>query len=727
KREMDTWYGRASISPDGEITAGSYGTWKITYTVGRYGIDNGGRLKVAMRLASDWGVPQTTDPAADNYFTVSTTGEAKIEARYDPRGHFRPWFKTMVLQVYDGSLKEGDRLVITYGDRSGGSRGARAQTFVEERFEFRVLVESFETGVFVHIPTSPVVRIVSGPPHRLLVLSPSQVTAGTPFSVTVKAEDPWGNPAHSYSGRVELTEVRNGERLGPEHTFRELDAGVRRIEGAVLNEPGLYQLRVRDAVNGFETLSNPIQVFSQAPAFHLFWGDIHGQTDKTVGTGSVEEYFRFARDAAALDFASHNGNDFQITGGHWREIQDKVKEFHVPRRFVTFLGYEWSGNHPAGGDHNVYYLDDDRPIYRSSHWQLEDKADAATDRYPITALYETLRGQRAMVIPHVGGRHANLEFHDPSLEPVIEISSVHGRFEWMIEEALKRGYKVGFVANSDDHTGRPGAAYATSSSFGVRGGLTAVYAHELTREAIWEALWARRCYATTGERILLSFQADGHLMGEEYVTARPPHFHVLAAGTAPLDRVEIRRGPRAIYSPPLHQPEDYDDNKLRIYWGGARIRGRGRHTIWDGQLTLDQGIIRSAKEFAFDNKRQGVYHQSGQLLRWRSTTSGDIDGLLIELEAPREAALTFSSAPATFSFCLLDLEQGELYQAAGGVGQFVAVARGWRTDSPQSTEFDFVDELPEPGLNVYYLRVMQADGEMAWSSPIFVNFRKGIS
>ena len=32
-----------------------------------------------------------------------------------------------------------------------------------------------------------------------------------------------------------------------------------------------------------------------------------------------------------------------------------------------------------------------------------------------------------------------------------------GQFEWLLREAIERGYKVGFVAGSDDHKGRPGA------------------------------------------------------------------------------------------------------------------------------------------------------------------------------------------------------------------------------------------------------------------------------
>ena len=52
-------------------------------------------------------------------------------------------------------------------------------------------------------------------------------------------------------------------------------------------------------------------------------------------------------------------------------------------------------------------------------------------------------------MPHVGGRYANLEWHDPRLEPVIEVYSEWGEFEWFLNEALERGYQVGFAAAID--------------------------------------------------------------------------------------------------------------------------------------------------------------------------------------------------------------------------------------------------------------------------------------
>ena len=229
-----------------------------------------------------------------------------------------------------------------------------------------------------------------------------------------------------------------------------------------------------------------------------------------MGTGSLDEYFSFVRDVAAMDFGSWQGNDFQVTMPLWAKVKEAVKKYNDPNSFVPFLGYEWSGLTPGGGDHNIYFLGKDEQIHRSDHWLIEDKTDEETDRYPISELWKTFKGRKDVIaIPHVGGRHGNFDYYDPERIPLIEVHSHHGTFEWFLEEAMKRRMKVGFVAASDDHTCRPGLSYP-SRGFATLGGYIGIYAKELTRDALWEALWARRTYATTGKRILLHVCSKGH-------------------------------------------------------------------------------------------------------------------------------------------------------------------------------------------------------------------------
>ena len=71
------------------------------------------------------------------------------------------------------------------------------------------------------------------------------------------------------------------------------------------------------------------------------------------------------------------------------------------------------------------------------------------------------------------------------------------------------------------------------------GGTTGVYAEDLSREAVFDAIRNRRCFATTGKRIVVEFKADDHWMGEEYKSADAPHLSVKVLGTAPIASVTI--------------------------------------------------------------------------------------------------------------------------------------------------------------------------------------------
>jgi len=716
--------GRATVTPAGDVIAGSFGTWQITLTVGKHGIDDRGRVLVAQRGTANWGLPQFDQPAEPGYTTVETSGEAGLRVYYDSRAYIRQWWGGTVIHVYDGALAPGDTLTATFGDTRFGSPGIQAQTFRQERCEFRVLVDAFGTGQYVLVPDPPVARIIGGPAERLVVRAPSEVVVAQPFPVTVVAEDHFGNPADGYTEGVELTTAAKGIAFPEAHIFTPAERGAHRFDRLAFPQPGAYRVMAREVGGSLEAVSNSIVCYEAAPAKRLFWGDIHGQTGATVGTGTVEEYLTFGRDVAALDFISHCANDFQITKAHWGEIRDGIRRFHEPGRYVTILAYEWSGNTPAGGDHNVYYLGDDGPLHRSSHWLVADKSDEGDDRYPISELHDTLRGRDdVMIIPHIGGRHANLDFFDAEHTPFIEIASVHGVFEWFAKDALRRGLKVGFVADSDDHSGRPGATYPSGSDvhFGMQGGLLAAYAVDLTREALWEAFWARRVYGTTGERIILRVNAGGYPMGAEFSAREVPPIDVEVVGTAPLETVQLLRGTEVVYSHPLVEPKPDEKALLKLVWEGARVRWRSRPTKWDGSLSLDEGRILSVEPFAIDDPAEGITEQSERLVRWRSTTSGDPDGLFLDLDIPDDALLHFEAGPATFDFRWSDLESGPLVVDAGGLGQQVTASLVPRGPRPERVRFTYQDESPLAGANAYWLRVIQRNAQMAWSSPIFVN------
>ena len=717
-RRTRRYIGWAELEPSGPVVAGSVGTYTLTYHVGEYGIDDGGTLKIAWRFVSDWGRPQGDDPSALDYCTVATDGPGRVSCRWDPKGYVRPWQKCLVVDVFEWALSRGDTITVVYGDRSGGSPGTVAQTFLEKSFEFKLCVDPFGTGRFIEIEDPPVVEIVPAAPAKLIVTGPTRVARGEPFVLGVKVEDEWGNPARGHEGRVELEAPGGLHGVPGEVVFTGREGGVQGIPEVSAEAGGTYRVIARSG--SLQGESNPVVCADGRDRFAPYWGDLHGQSEETVGTNSLEDYLAFARDVALLDFAGHQGNDFQITPAFWDRIGRRAREFDDPGRFVVFPGYEWSATTPAGGDRNVYHLEDGLPIHRTSHWLVDEDDDLDSDRYPVGELFAELRrGGPALVVPHIGGRPADLRYHDPELEPVIEIYSSWGQFEWFLEEALERGCRVGFVAGSDDHKGRPGASHPGAASFGVYGGLTCALAAELTRRGVWEALRARRCYATTGERIDVDVRAqDGRRWIGEAFDADRIHLSVSVAGTAGIEEVRVMRGRECVYRHP--ERLERHPSRLRVVWGGARIRGRDRMARWDGSLTLLGGRILEAEGYAFDSAAEGIVEQTADRVAWRSVTSGDEDGLLLDLDAGPEARLRFETGIASFEVRLGDVHEAPRVHEAGGEGLQVRVERA-PVGASRSCRFEYAEPVPASGRpHPYYVRVTQVDGARAWTSPFYV-------
>ena len=64
-----------------------------------------------------------------------------------------------------------------------------------------------------------------------------------------------------------------------------------------------------------------------------------------------------------------------------------------------------------------------------------------------------------LIYAHCGGRYADIKYaHDGRFEKSVEVHSSWGSFEWILNDALEEGYRVGIVGNSDGHKGRPGAS-----------------------------------------------------------------------------------------------------------------------------------------------------------------------------------------------------------------------------------------------------------------------------
>ncbi|MGW8180828.1 MAG: hypothetical protein ACWGQW_19020, partial [bacterium] len=139
----------------------------------------------------------------------------------------------------------------------------------------------------------------------------------------------------------------------------------------------------------------------------------------------------------------------------------------------------------------------------------------------------------------------------------------------------------------------------------------------------------------------------------------------------------------------------------------------------DGGLTVKDGKITDFSEFAFDYPDQGVTRVSDNELKWVSSTGGDPDGVLLRLDYSPLTEVEFKTAPASFSFKPSEIAYEPLVVEAGGVNQRVKVSMIGDV-LPDSLEFSYAPRLSD-GLNAIWIRIVQSDGAMAWTSPIFIN------
>lgn len=711
-KNIEQRLGKVELFPGGPVTAGQMMEWTITYTAGSYGVDEGGVIMLLQRIAADIQPPQFELPGQPAFTTVATTADCLLSCRFQKKQHQRPWQKWgLIIDVEDGSLSPGDTITIVLGDRSQGSPGIRAQTFVESKHEFRILVDPTNAAAPVPLPSSPIFPVIAGEAESLICIMPAQMTVGESAEIFVKGEDTWGNPTQCPADIV-FSSSGTGEGKIADGKITAITAGILYLEA-----------RSGDMF----CKSNPIQIVDKELRYSRYWGDLHAQTDSTVGTGTEEEYFLFARDQARLDYTSHQGNDFQLTDNDWKLLNEVIKKYHKDGDFVVFPGYEWSGNSCAGGDHNVIYLHEDQPLLRSSHWQIpEIPENEMTPAHPVDDLFRKLKGiGNVMVIPHVGGRYANVrKYFDPAIEHCVEILSCHGIFEWLLWDALEKGHQVGVVCNSDGHKGRPGAEGPGAGQFGIHGGLTCVLAEEKSRKAIFNALQARRCYGTTGARIHLEFSADDHLMGEVFTAEGSVTIVAKAYGTAPMEKLVLLCGCDEVH---VVRPESFtgagNSCRIRISWQGARIRGRARRAVWDGYIQANGTRILNARPFAFDSPAHGIVNQDESHVAFTSSTVGDVDGIDLFLDRGERGSLFFDSKIGQLSIDLSKLGVDQKVFDFGGLDLMVKVQRYPVQMDLEPLSLEYEATLQAGKVNPFLIKAVQEDGQIAWSSPIYITSR----
>lgn len=732
----------------GAVTADTAGPWSVrtpvtfqqTYTVGEMPMQPGGGIMVAWELVARLDPYQRNDPGAKNFISIrcSNPDAEWEESTQQILGMHGNIFGAVGLPSYTlkgATLKKGDTITIVYGDRSGGSPGLELQTTQVEGAMFPLYVDLEANGNFMS-PRWPVFTIEGGAPARVTAIAPSVVKPGELFDLAVRTEDRYYNRA---SGRVPAYEVRvNGMRVAETGRGRE---GLSVASGLSLADEGVYRFEVATEDGTLSGMSNPVWV-TNANVPRIYWGDTHAHTNMAEGQGSIENFYRYAREDARLDFVTLSEHDIWMDDAEWAAMQVAVRKYNEPPHFVTYLAYEWSAIVEAGGHHNVYFrTPDDRvrvPI---------QETEGLIDLYRgLDRLYAP---RDVMVIPHAH-MPGDWRLSDPRFEPLVEMVSMHGTFEWFGNYYLRNGHMIGFVGASDDHAGRPG--YSGGFRNGPLqhiNGLAAVLAPENSGDAIFDAMQARHTYATTGQRTILDLRLNGKAMGERLVYADQRKIEGRVMGTAPIDRVDVIKNGEVVSTTHYLQRELSAEGWLALSVASQSddlIRDTPRgHRIWLGTAKIEGAAVEAIDTSAlinFEAEWARTDEADPNTIAYRMITRGAEDRLLIKLsgvsertkltfhtEPTAEEGLTFprfyepsrAYPPVDLTFSFADLKGGETHQDVPTGRYTDTVGLRWiERGAPMDQPIAYSDPGPVADGDYYYVRVTQLDGRQAWSSPWWV-------
>jgi hypothetical protein len=761
--------GRVVANVD-RLVAGQWSEIVLDYEVGASGVADGAWFKATFKFYSDWALFQTTDPTGANYVSAeyqagplregqSPASVQSLKVRFDQKGHERPFQKAIIVDTLDGYLNAGDHIIIRLGDRRAGGPGTRVQTFVEDKFRFRCYVDPLGTSRFVAVPGDVIIDIVPGPPESLSLMGPRLARPGTTFNLRVSAHDRWGNACTDLGGVVDVVAERDGRevhRMAIELPARGwASTSVKDLP----REPGELKVRatLRDAA-GVSAGVHYVTLDQRSPCPRILYADLHVHSHDTVGTNSPHYNTAYARDIAGLDVTAYTANDFQISDANWELGLQALRELHRDGEFVCYPVQEWCGSSTAGGDHNVVFLGEAKPGFpynakgehnRTFTWNEDMKGTGVElGRWPIEQLWLAYIDdpENHLIMPHVGGRRYIPDWHHPQLERLIEITSAWGHFGWLYQDVIERGYKLGASASGDEHRGRPGGGLPGTQVFGTKGGITGVIADELDRRSVARALRARRTFAASGERIAGLARCGPHLQGDEFRHSGTATIEYRFLGLQGWDELMAFDHTGLIWRRDLQKEAGYSERRVRVRWGGARIRDRYRWAEWRGTVSIVNGTINAFAGGGFEHPEESCWRSGPTEVAFRSDTYGDADSIVLDLSNLAHCRIRIAGridsyvkvgdplAGNPFVHCpTFDWEisgtellqsEGRLRKELGGCELFLAVERIGDGATPRDVEGTLeIAPINGPmGFRPVYFHGRQTDDAKVWTSAMFIEF-----
>ncbi len=395
---------------------------------------------------------------------------------------------------------------------------------------------------------------------------------------------------------------------------RQLDVFLSRLElpapwkvGPLILSRPLDQIQaagaapVHPAENAEVARIRQYRIPSGGKSYRILRGDMHRHTELSgdgSGDGSLFDLYRYAIDAARLDYALVG--DHQMGNGdeyNWWITQKSNDLFFVNGGFQPMYGYERSVPYPNGHRNLVFPRRGVRALPISPE---EQKAVVNSG----SVLYPHLKQHGAIAMEHSLATSQGTDWrdNDPEVEPLVEIyqgyhssyeyegapktesdatGHVHGQYEpaGFFWNALARGYRLGVQASSDH--------ISTHVSYAC------ILSEDTSRRGLIEAMRKRHAYAAT-DNIILDYRiVDGagreYLQGDAFATAGAPRIVVKIIGTAPIRRVDVVKNRQFVFTRSPGTPTfDFTYQDLALAPGESYFYVRV--TQQDGQMAWSSPI-----------------------------------------------------------------------------------------------------------------------------------------
>lgn len=555
--------GRAELVPN-RIAAGAIGAYELRVTIGETGLPPRGSLLVSFPKAwftNPFPIPKRlewSNPASPHFLSVgiSRPGATFVLGvdKVGFTGKIERFNQTISIVNTGVPLEAGDVVSVKLANTTG--------PYVAGPDAVHVAMDTTGAARYVALKSSAAYLVTPGPAEEFTLVAPSEAVVGHPVALTLTAFDRYGNVVGDLNGRVRLT---------PSSPWTPTK------EGFAFPEASIEAAGKSVVVRG-----NPVRVFAREPQVRTFWGELHSHSSISAD-GIGNDPFGYARDAAHLDFyastehADDDGNPRAnaIRPEDWAEIKRRVNTFNAPGRFVTLLAYECSFSAPSG-HHNVFFRGIEGEPWPvglmgsvQNLWAKIRAGDAITIPHHMGIIWSGATAEQQSAGPELqpivtaakgpitsAGASVDWTIHDPIRRPLLEIYSLHGTSEMYdpsdplsyenarftfarsvpgahyARDAWAAGLELGVVAATDNHTAHPGQP---------QGGVTAVRASPLTREAVFDALAGKHTYATTGQRMYMDVSVAGIAMGQQGTARSPVEGQIVVAAPSAIAHAEMMR------------------------------------------------------------------------------------------------------------------------------------------------------------------------------------------